>query len=80
MEAMLTEKRTTKKPTVDQTRTTITQMRARSGSPSQSGWILPRPKSFSAELIAPLFGLYANWKSSATITIDSTCGKKYTIL
>jgi hypothetical protein len=36
----------------------------------------PRPTPFNTELMAPLFGLYANWKSSATIAIDSTCGKK----
>jgi hypothetical protein len=81
MEAMPAEKRTTKKPTVDQISTAITHQSARSGSPSQSGrFSSDTPTALSAEFSAPLLGLYANWKSRATMAIDSTCGKKYTIL
>lgn len=76
IDAMPAENSTTKKPTVDQTSTAITHHRARSGSPSQSGWTLPSPMPRSNELIEPLSGLYAKANSSATIAIESTCGKK----
>lgn len=80
MEAIPAENRTTKKPTVDHTSTAITHHSARFGSPSHSGWRLSRPTPRSTELIAPLSGLYAKANSNATMAMDSTCGKKYTIL